>query len=78
MALKKLGVPTELFVYPGTTHGITEPRNQLVKMVSEFKWFEKWIHGKQGWFEWKELLATLKDEKADEKKRDPVDTAKEP
>ncbi len=68
MALKKLGVPTEFFVYPGSTHGITEPRNQMVKMVSEFNWFEKWIRGKQGWFEWKEMLQTLKDEKADEKK----------
>ena len=77
MALKKLGVPTEFFVYPGTTHGITEPRNQMVKMVSEFNWFEKWIRGKQGWFEWKELLETLKDEKGDQK-RDPVDTAREP
>jgi dipeptidyl aminopeptidase/acylaminoacyl peptidase len=68
MALKKLGVPTEFFVYPGATHGITEPRNQMVKMVSEFNWFEKWIRGKQGWFEWKEMLQSLKDEKADDKK----------
>lgn len=68
MALKKLGVPTEFLVYPGATHGITDPRNQMVKMVSEFNWFEKWIRGKQGWFEWKEMLQTLKDEKADEKK----------
>jgi hypothetical protein len=37
-------------------------------MVSEFNWFEKWIRGKPGWFEWKELLSTLKDEKAGEKK----------
>ncbi len=68
MALKKLGVPTEYLVYPGNTHGITEPRNQLVKMVTEFNWFEKWIRGKERWFEWKELLKTVKDEKADEKK----------
>ena len=68
MALKKLGVPTEFMVYPGNTHGIPDPRNQLVKAVAEFNWFEKWIRGKQGWFEWKELLQTLKDEKADEKK----------
>jgi dipeptidyl aminopeptidase/acylaminoacyl peptidase len=68
MALKKLGVPTEFFVYPGNAHSITEPRNQMVKMVSEFNWFEKWIRGKQGWFEWKDMLQTLKDEKADEKK----------
>ena len=71
MALRKLGVPTELFVYPGTTHGITEPRNQLVKMVSEFKWFERWVRGKPGWFEWKELLATVKDVKEEEKKKEP-------
>lgn len=74
MALRKLGVPTELFVYPGTTHGITEPRNQLVKMVSEFKWFERWVRGKPGWFEWKDLLATVKDEKEEEKKKDPTES----
>lgn len=69
MALKKLGVPTEFMVYPGNTHGIPDPRNQLVKAVAEFNWFEKWIRGKQGWFEWKDLLKTLKDEKADEKEK---------
>ena len=78
MALKKLGVPTEFFVYPGATHGITEPRNQMVKMVSEFNWFEKWIRGKQGWFEWKEMLQTLKDEKADEKKNEKKSAAGSP
>jgi dipeptidyl aminopeptidase/acylaminoacyl peptidase len=59
MALKKLGVPTELFVYPGDTHGITAPRNQLVKSHVEFQWFEKWIRGKPGWFAWRDLLKTL-------------------
>ena len=59
MALKKLGVPTEFFVYPGDTHGITSHRNRMVKMVSEFNWFEKWINGKDSWFEWEELLNTL-------------------
>jgi len=68
MALKKLGVPTEFMVYPGNTHGIPDPRNQLVKAVAEFNWFEKWIRGQQGWFEWKELLKTVKDEKTEEKK----------
>lgn len=59
MALKKLGVPTEFFVYPGDTHGITAPRNQLVKAHVEFEWFEKWIRGKPGWFTWRDLLKTL-------------------
>lgn len=68
MALKKLGVPTEFFVYPGNTHGITEMRNQMVKMVSEFYWMEKWIKGKKEWFKWDELLKTLKEEKEEAKK----------
>jgi dipeptidyl aminopeptidase/acylaminoacyl peptidase len=59
MALKKLGVPVEYLVYPGMPHGLTEPRYQLVKMVSEFSWFEKWIKGRKDWFEWKALLDTL-------------------
>lgn len=67
MALKKLGVPTEFFVYPGNTHGITEMRNQLVKMVSEFNWMEKWIKGKKEWFTWDDLLKTLKEEKEEPK-----------
>jgi hypothetical protein len=71
-------VPTEFFVYPGATHGITEPRNQMVKMVSEFNWFEKWIRGKQSWFEWKEMLQTLKDEKSDEKKAEKKSEAGSP
>jgi dipeptidyl aminopeptidase/acylaminoacyl peptidase len=78
MALKKLGVPTEFMVYPGTTHGIPDARNQMVKMVSEFNWFEKWILGRPGWFEWKDLLQTLKDEKSEEKKKETPDSAKEP
>jgi len=59
MALKKLGVPVEYIVYPGMPHGLTEPRYQLVKMVAEFNWFEKWIKGRKDWFDWKTLLDTL-------------------
>lgn len=62
MALKKLGVPTEFQVYPGSTHGIPDMRNQMVKMVSEFGWFEKWINGKEPWLDWKTLNDTVKDE----------------
>jgi dipeptidyl aminopeptidase/acylaminoacyl peptidase len=77
MALKKLGVPTEFMVYPGNTHGIPDPRNQYVKAIAEFNWFEKWIRGKQGWFEWKELLQTVKDDKAEEKKKEIIDPSKD-
>ena len=55
MALKKRGVPTEFFVYPGQPHGLQEPRYQLVKMIGEATWFEHWIRGKP-WFTWEELL----------------------
>ncbi len=68
MALKKLGVPTEYIVYPQNTHGIGDPRYQMVKMVSEFNWFEKWIKGKEGWFDWKQLLATLEEPKEEKTK----------
>ncbi|MEO6444186.1 MAG: prolyl oligopeptidase family serine peptidase [Gemmatimonadaceae bacterium] len=60
MALKKLHVPTELFVYPGSTHGIPDPRNQLLKSVAEKAWMDKWILGKGG-FKWQEVLKTLED-----------------
>ena len=63
MALKKLGVPVEYIVYPGMPHGISEPRYQMVKMVSEFNWMEKWVMGKPGWLDWKPLLATLDEPK---------------
>jgi dipeptidyl aminopeptidase/acylaminoacyl peptidase len=60
MALKKVGVPTEYFVYPGASHGIPDPRNQLVKSVAEMAWMDKWIRGK-GDFRWQQVLQTLED-----------------
>lgn len=44
---------------PGASHGIPDPRNRLTKAVVEFNWFEKWIRGKAGWFEWSELINTV-------------------
>jgi len=61
MALKRLGVPSEFFVYPGNTHGIPDPRNQYVKSMAEFTWMEKWVRGKDVKFDWKPLLKTLED-----------------
>ncbi len=63
MALKQRGVPTEFFVYPGNTHGIPDTRNQYLKAIAEFAWFEKWIRGKP-WFTWKELLKSVADSTA--------------
>jgi dipeptidyl aminopeptidase/acylaminoacyl peptidase len=59
MALKKLGVPTELFMYPGDTHGIPDPRNRLVKAVAEMKWMDYYVRGMGRKFEWRDVLTTL-------------------
>jgi acetyl esterase/lipase len=59
MALKKLGVPTELFMYPGNTHGIPDPRNQLVKAVAEVAWMDYYVLGSGRKFAWCDVLQTL-------------------
>jgi dipeptidyl aminopeptidase/acylaminoacyl peptidase len=61
MALKQLGVPTELFMYPGNTHGIPDPRNQLVKAMSEMAWMDHYVRGKGQKFSWRDVLATVED-----------------
>jgi dipeptidyl aminopeptidase/acylaminoacyl peptidase len=61
MALKRLGVPTELYVYPGETHGIPDPRNQLVKSVSEMAWMDYWVRGTGRRFAWRDVLKTLEE-----------------
>ena len=62
MALKKLGVPTELFMYPGRSHGIPDPRNRLVKAVSEMAWMDFYVRGIGNKFEWRDVLKTLEEE----------------
>ena len=62
MALKKLDVPTELFMYPGRSHGITQPRNRLVKAVSEMAWMDHYVRGIGDKFEWRQVLETLEEE----------------
>lgn len=65
MALKKLGVPTELFMYPGRSHGIPDPRNRLVKAVSEMAWMDHWVRGIGEGFEWEMVLKTLEEDAAE-------------
>ncbi len=60
MALKKLGVPTELFMYPGASHGIPDPRNRLVKSVSEMAWMDYYVRGRGERFNWRDVLGTVK------------------
>ena len=59
MALKKLGVPTELFMYPGNTHGIPDPRNQYAKSVSEMAWMDYYVRGSGKKFAWRDVLKSL-------------------
>ena len=61
MALKQLGVPTELFMYPGTTHGIPDARNQLVKAVSEMAWMDYYVRGVGKKFAWRDVLKTMEE-----------------
>jgi dipeptidyl aminopeptidase/acylaminoacyl peptidase len=59
MALRQLGVPTELFLYPGNTHGIPDPRNRLLKSVSEKAWMDYYVRGVGSGFSWESVLSTL-------------------
>ena len=56
MALKKLGVPTELYLYPGRTHGIPDPRNQLFKSVAEMAWMDHYVRGRGSVVTWKDVM----------------------
>ena len=60
LALKSVGVPTEFIVYPGEDHALQQPRNKLVKLMSDLGWFEKWIRGADSWLEWDDVLETGK------------------
>jgi dipeptidyl aminopeptidase/acylaminoacyl peptidase len=61
MALKKLGVPTELFMYPGRSHGIPDARNRLVKSMSEMAWMDYYVRGIGEKFDWEMVLETLEE-----------------
>ena len=63
MALKRLGVPTEFFVYPGGTHGIPDARNQLVKATAEMAWMDYWVRNSGHRFAWRDVLRTVEDAK---------------
>jgi dipeptidyl aminopeptidase/acylaminoacyl peptidase len=63
MALKRLGVPTEFYVYPGSTHGIPDPRNQYVKSVAEMAWMDYWVRHSGRRFAWRDVLKTLEETK---------------
>ena len=43
-ALRTLGVPTELIIYPGQFHGITVPSYQKDRFDRWLEWFGKYLH----------------------------------
>ena len=59
MALKRLKVPTELFVYPGESHGIPDARNQYLKSVAEKAWMDHYVLGSGRKFAWRDVLKSL-------------------
>ncbi len=59
MALKRLGVPTELFMYPGESHGIPDARNQYLKAVAEMAWMDYYVRGSGKKFAWRDVLKSL-------------------
>jgi dipeptidyl aminopeptidase/acylaminoacyl peptidase len=42
-ALKTLGVPTQLVIYPGEGHLFIEPKNQADRMDQTVGWFDKYL-----------------------------------
>lgn len=43
MALKRLGVPTQLIVYPGESHGISRPSFRRDVLQRYLSWYKKWL-----------------------------------
>jgi hypothetical protein len=46
-------------MYPGNSHGIPDPRNRLVKSVSEKAWMDHYVLGTGRKFAWRDVLETL-------------------
>ena len=59
MALSKLGVPNEFWVYPGQSHGIPDARNQYVKAVAEKMWMDYYVRGSGKKFAWRDVLKSV-------------------
>ena len=42
-ALKSLGVPSELVIYPGQRHGISTPTYRVDRLERYLAWYEKYL-----------------------------------
>jgi dipeptidyl aminopeptidase/acylaminoacyl peptidase len=45
-ALRRLGVPTELIVYPGQGHSIARPSFQKDRYERYLAWYDRYLRGK--------------------------------
>lgn len=45
--LKEMGVPVELFIYPGMAHPITKPRENHAVMYQNLNWFSHYLLGEE-------------------------------
>lgn len=43
MALRRLGVPTQLVVYPGESHGISRPSFRRDVLTRYLAWYDRWL-----------------------------------
>ena len=41
--LRRRGIPTQLVVYPGQSHGIRVPSYQKDRYERYLKWYDKWV-----------------------------------
>ena len=44
-ALRKLGIETELVIYPGQGHGIRRPSYQVDRYERYLDWYDKYVKG---------------------------------
>ena len=44
-ALRRLGVPTQLVIYPGESHGISRPSFQVDRYERYLAWYDRWVKG---------------------------------
>jgi dipeptidyl aminopeptidase/acylaminoacyl peptidase len=47
-ALKRLGVPTQLVVYPGESHGLRSAAFQKDRLERYLAWYDRWVKGTGG------------------------------
>ena len=46
-AFRRLGLDTELVIYPGQSHGITKPSYQKDRLERYFTWYDKYVKGEK-------------------------------